>query len=107
MADFNREINFVIIHCCECGMPFGLTKDFRDRRKADGDWFFCPKGHEQHFSESEIKKLKNIIKMRDESLEGLRKLYHYHSEKADHELRRAAAYKGHLTRLRQKCGDTE
>lgn len=52
----------VIEECCDCGIAFGITKDFRERRLADHKLFYCPKGHGQYFSgKSEKEKLQDQV----------------------------------------------
>jgi hypothetical protein len=43
--DTTYSTTLVATACGLCGMPFGLPKDFRDRRLADHRTFFCPNGH--------------------------------------------------------------
>lgn len=31
------------------------------RRREDGDWFYCPNGHPQHYSESTVQKLRREL----------------------------------------------
>jgi len=33
---------FFVEYCYKCGIPFGLTNDFRGRRLDDGQTFYCP-----------------------------------------------------------------
>lgn len=41
----------VFIDCANCGMIFGVTRDFEDRRRRDHQSFFCPKGHSNYYAE--------------------------------------------------------
>lgn len=38
------------IRCCACGVVFGMSNALRDQRVLDRDWFWCPNGHQQHFT---------------------------------------------------------
>ena len=48
----------VIIECYKCSMPFGVPRDFDRRNHQDGGTFYCPAGHGQIYSVSEVDKLK-------------------------------------------------
>lgn len=38
------------ITCYRCAVKFGMPDSIYERRKADHDSFWCPNGHEQHFT---------------------------------------------------------
>lgn len=40
------------VSCCSCGISFSLSKELYDYRRKDGQTFYCPNGHAQHFSNS-------------------------------------------------------
>lgn len=48
----------VIQECCKCGMAFGMTKDFQQRRLDDGEGWYCPRGHVQYFTQPRVQRLK-------------------------------------------------
>lgn len=50
MAHFVGTTEFVVLTCCNCGMQFAMTADFRRRRLDDRKWFYCPAGHSQVFT---------------------------------------------------------
>jgi hypothetical protein len=64
MNDMNTIIQeftttLIMEYCCECGIPFGITKDYRRERRGDHKSFYCPSGHKQYFpqkSDEEILK---------------------------------------------------
>lgn len=48
---YEETVTMVTIKCCNCGVIFGMDKDFRQRFYDDPDkWFYCPNGHSQHYS---------------------------------------------------------
>jgi hypothetical protein len=70
------DVEMNIIHCSECGMPFGVTEDRVERLRECHNTFYCPSGHSQFFPQKtkaemlqdkifsknrEIDKLKNKI----------------------------------------------
>lgn len=70
---FTHTQTMVIETCCNCQMTFAITKDFYDRCQGDSDeWFYCPRGHRQHYSKGEMQKLRQELKSQQESIEYLR-----------------------------------
>lgn len=53
MSELNVLTTYVIETCCNCGMPFAFTAEFKAERKRKGDTFYCPNGHPQHYVESD------------------------------------------------------
>ena len=47
-----------VLECCNCGMVFGMTRDYERRKRSDHTAFYCPAGHRQYFNgESDKEKL--------------------------------------------------
>ena len=44
--------------CATCGITFYVTKEFDQRRRDDKNWFYCPNGHNQRYTESEADRLR-------------------------------------------------
>lgn len=57
-----KIIQFEVEHCCNCGIPFAMSKDFRDKKLKGGSAFYCPKGHRQFYTISDDQRHKNEIK---------------------------------------------
>lgn len=56
------EYEFNAVDCANCGMPFGITPDFEQRRRQDHRSFYCPSGHSQSYSqESEEERLRKRL----------------------------------------------
>lgn len=59
MSQFSNNEWLETEQCCSCGMSFAMTVDFRKRRIDDHKMFWCPAGHQQHYTgETEAQKLK-------------------------------------------------
>jgi len=56
MQTYLAGINFVTMYCSECGIPYAITNDYKDRRACDHKSFYCPAGHKQHFPERDLEK---------------------------------------------------
>lgn len=50
-------LKFQQIICCTCSVRFYTPVELYERRKETGNTFWCPNGHEQHFTETTKKKL--------------------------------------------------
>lgn len=93
------------ITCGSCGVWFGLESSMLRSRRQDGDWFWCPRGHQIHYSDFENARLKRELeeqkrykKWADERAESAQR-------ERDHQKARAAVYRGHLTRVRRRVGN--
>ena len=48
-----------LIGCCNCGAPIALLEDHETALRRDSSkYFYCPHGHSQHFSQSELDRVK-------------------------------------------------
>lgn len=60
----------VIETCANCGMAFGLDRDYYHKVKDSHEAFYCPKGHSQYYSgKSEAERLKDELAARDRRIE--------------------------------------
>jgi len=81
--------------CCQCGISFALNKDFRERRIADSKLFYCPNGHRNMYSDSELDRLRKRIERTEVNRD-------HWKNKASRQEKRIATHKGHNTRLKNK-----
>ena len=55
--------------CPSCGIVYGLTVDYEDRRRQDHETFYCPNGHNLSYKqESREEKLKRQLAYTSEDL---------------------------------------
>jgi len=66
---FVEEIVFTTITCCECGLPFCITQEYKNRIIRDGKTFHCPNGHPQWFGEGKVAKLEKELAKRTSELD--------------------------------------
>lgn len=53
----------VLVTCCNCHVPFGMSIDHYNDRREDHQGFYCPNGHRQHFTgPSEKEQLRRQLK---------------------------------------------
>ena len=89
--------------CCNCGMLFAMTNDFRQRRLDDRETFYCPSGHGQSYTgKTEAQRLKDQLaqqKRKTEYMEAQR-------DKARGEKRtvkrQLSAQKGIVTKMKKR-----
>jgi hypothetical protein len=51
----------VVLTCWSCSIHYGVPKDFRQRRREDGNTFYCPNGHGAVFSETELQRVRREL----------------------------------------------
>lgn len=43
------QVEYEVVTCYKCGMPFWVPKDFDQQRRDDKGTFYCPHGHSQAY----------------------------------------------------------
>ena len=81
--------------CCNCGIVFGMEKEYQQQKLDSGDTFCCPNGHKQHYAKS------TVAKQREE-IERLKKDNRYCQLNSDYLRRSRASLKGHLNRIKKQ-----
>lgn len=96
-----------IIECYKCHVHFGMTQDHTARCKRDGDSFYCPNGHSQCYTETDLSRAKSeAAKARQEAAQAKKdadtyyKWYKEQSEIKAATERRLSATRGAHTRLK-------
>lgn len=70
MSAFSNNEWFEVEQCCNCGMSFAMTADFKRRRLKDRESFYCPSGHRQHYiGKTEEQKLKEELERKQQMLD--------------------------------------
>lgn len=92
----------VVLHCYKCHVPFGLENDHYQRAKRSGDEFFCTNGHGQVFSTTREQELENSLRDARERARRAEMGRQAARDQAAAAERSVRAYKGHLTRARNK-----
>lgn len=89
--------------CFRCGAPIVMPKAQYEQRLDDGRSFWCPNGHEQHFTESRQAKLERCRRNRDHYQERMK---HWMAECGDRD-RTIQAYRMNLGKLRKRIHELE
>ena len=60
-VSFVETETFVVEHCCNCGVSFAMTSDMQNRFKEQGGNFYCPNGHSQYYTTSDVQRLESEL----------------------------------------------
>lgn len=86
------------IECCNCGVVFAMPVSWLKHYREDPDrWFYCPAGHQQHFAESEVTRLKKQLSQYQSQLE-------WEKGRRKNTERRLSAQKGQVTKIKRRVG---
>jgi predicted nucleic acid-binding Zn-ribbon protein len=96
------SFDFKTITCCACSCTFAVPLAFYDRRKNDGQNFWCPNGHDQHFTETRVAKLERELELEKKRKQWVEEDLKRARERRDHFERSARAYKGKLTHVKTR-----
>ncbi len=103
MAETRKFTGELIVeHCCNCGIAFGIEAEWQKKLLNNGDWFCCPGGHRQRYTETTVERLERqlVQKQRD------RDWYQGRLIDTKEELKttnhRLAATKGVVTRMKNR-----
>lgn len=47
--------------CCNCNIVFAIPSHMQQRLKEKGGSFWCPNGHEQHYTQTEVTRLREKL----------------------------------------------
>lgn len=88
--------------CCAdgCGVEFGMPVSLHRELNADSKrWFYCPNGHRQHYTQSELDKLRRERDRAVQQQEYQRQMRIEAESREKTANSRAAGYKGHAAKL--------
>jgi len=108
MTEFVKEI------CCwkECKVAFGIEAEMNAQLRRNGNWFFCPNGHQQQYTQGKSAEQKLREQLEAERLARQRAEQNSAMwqddarearEEAEHQRRRANGYKGHATKITKRA----
>lgn len=100
---FQNDIS--IIACARCQVSFGITADYMARRREDGQDFYCPSGHQNVYRETDLDRARKRAKKAEDAAAQARQSEQFHRDRAAQERRSSAAYKGHLTRAKNRVAN--
>lgn len=99
---YSVDVELVVHACPMCGIVYGIPSDFRDRCYRNGERYYCPNGHSLGWSETEADRQRKRAQEAERVATRERDRRVDAEINAEHERRTAIAYKGHLTRIRNR-----
>ena len=89
--------------CYLCGVPFGMPSELQANRLRDRRNFWCPNGHQQHYTgQTEAQKLKLQLADKEREIDYHKGRVGNANDRADTAQRSANAFKGHLKRTKNR-----
>lgn len=94
--------------CCPtatCGVTFAINDEYRDRRVADKQGFYCPNGHTMTYGENEADRLRIAKRNLQKTVEFLEEDIRIEQRRLANERKRHASTKGQLTKTRKRVAN--
>lgn len=90
--------------CCNCGITFAMPRDFQQRMIGEpGTNFYCPSGHAQHYvAKTDAQRERERAEKAERELKFAEARESAQRREREAAERSARAYRGHLTRLRNR-----
>lgn len=98
-----EELTLFVSDCARCGIVFGIPTTLENRRRQDGQLFYCPNGHTLTFGETETDRLKRELNTARGDLAWNRERVASLAAERDRAENSLRTTKGHLTRLRKRA----
>src|ERR1051325_4459830 len=100
---FRVDVTLVTEDCCNCGVVFAMTTEFKAQRLRDQAWFYCPAGHAQRYTgKTEAQKLKDDLERVKADRDSWIAQAAQYAAAADEVRKAHAATKGKLTKLKNR-----
>jgi hypothetical protein len=97
-----------LISCGKCGIVFGVPNDFDDRRRVDGEGFYCPNGHCRVYNAGKTKAEKDLaeaerkLQRKQDDLDWYSRQLTVRTNDLAATTRSRAAIKGQLTKAKNR-----
>lgn len=102
---YDVAVTLVVWECPSCGIVYGVPKSFVDDCRSSGSRYYCPNGHSLGWDETDADRERKRAERAERDLSAQRDTARRLSENVERERRSAAAYKGHLTRTRNRIAN--
>jgi hypothetical protein len=99
------SLTLVEITCCNCFTHFAMDKDLNQRLRSTGGTFYCPNGHGQVYTESEVQRLQKQLNSTKKQLTWAEEIATRARLEAKTVKREKAAIKGQLTKTRNRIAN--
>lgn len=105
-ATFTHIETYEIEHCCSCGIPFAVTRDFQRERIKDRTSYYCPSGHAQAYvGKTEAQKERERAERLQRQVEAREADLRFEQKRLENERRAHAATKGQLTKTKKRVAN--
>lgn len=94
--------NFEAQTCCNCGIAFAVDAEVNRQWRTTGKSFYCPNGHSQHYTETDIQKLQKQLEREKRNTEWAQNNAKAERSARERTERRLIARKSANTRLRNR-----
>lgn len=99
-------IGYVTHTCCNsnCGISYAVPKTWDDEKRRDYSTMYCPNGHPQSYKQgtSNEDKLRRENERLTQNRAYLEDQIRERDQKLEHELKKSTAFKGHVTRIKNR-----
>lgn len=102
MADFSTVQEWTVIDCCTCGALFAVPIEVKAKWRSTGKLFYCPNGHSQHYSDSDIKQAKQRAERAEKDAASCHREMANLEEEKKYFRASAASLKGHLRKAKRE-----
>ena len=99
----DHTTTLVTVNCYSCGTTFAMERQLNNTLRENHRLFYCPNGHDQYYpARSNAEKERERAERAERELANVRTRLIRAQDRAASERRSAAAYKGQVTRLRNR-----
>lgn len=101
----NIKIEFETIECFRCHVLFAVESMTRKHYIDTGDYFYCPNGHRQYYTESTIQKLEKQLETKQRALDHKQKELEWSEQRTRNVKNSLKAEKGAKTKLKKRIAN--
>lgn len=102
MSTLTYSTYLTVLNCGACAIPFALPNDFLQTLMDDGNLFWCPNGHQIGYGLGALEKERKRAEAAEQELRWAKAREARQRQERQAAERSARAYRGHLTRLRNR-----
>lgn len=98
-------VTIIPVDCCNCGVVFGLAEGHLRQLRQTGEWFYCPNGHRQHYTETDADRLRKQLALAERQRDAARANATHFQDQAEATERVLRATRGQVTKLRKRVAN--
>lgn len=91
--------------CPTCGITFAMPSNLLRVKREEGGNFYCPNGHVQSYTKTEVTRLKEQLAQKEQELLNKQKSLEWERKRVENAERVAAAAKGEVTKIKNRVGN--